>query len=62
MIALSLGAVIARGSPQEVMSNEHVVSAYLGSAGDSGRTDGDRAGRRAPSGVSFTNMPTDAAS
>lgn len=30
MVALELGAVIARGTPAEVLADEHVVSSYLG--------------------------------
>ena len=44
MIALELGAVIARGTPTEVLSHPRVIASYLG-------TDAAAIARSGPAGV-----------
>jgi ABC-type uncharacterized transport system ATPase subunit len=47
MIALELGAVIARGAPQEVLEHPRVIESYLGTDEAAITRSGSRPGRRA---------------
>jgi ABC-type branched-subunit amino acid transport system ATPase component len=46
LIALELGEVVARGTPQEVVNDPTVVQGYLGTTEDVIQRSGARSGRR----------------
>jgi len=48
MVALELGAVIARGTPKEVLAHQRVIESYLGTEEKVIQRSGARGGRRRP--------------